>query len=106
MTYVPVWWWSVCLSVCGVSVCLCVCQCRSVTRCVSPPLQVTPEELTGLVVEFVRTLASADDLDEVGALVFQSATDPRVAKLRHSVRYYTDASRDDLKYKPVAGECS
>ncbi|XP_043207106.1 constitutive coactivator of PPAR-gamma-like protein 1 isoform X2 [Amphibalanus amphitrite] len=63
----------------------------------------TPEEVTGLVVEFVRTLASADDLDEVGTLVFQSATDPRVAKLRASVRYYTDASRDDLKYKPAGG---
>ena len=67
-------------------------------------VQVSPEELTGLVVEFVRKLASADDLDEVGALVFQSAGDPRVAKLRRSVRYYTDASREDLKYKPAAGE--
>ena len=96
---------SVCLSVECLSVCLSVRLSVSVSDPVRlPSLQVTPEELTGLVVEFVRTLASADDLDEVGALVFQSATDPRVAKLRHSVRYYTDASRDDLKYKPVAGE--
>ena len=69
------------------------------------PGQVGAEELTGLVVEFVRSLASADDLDEVSALVFQSdRADPRADRLRRSVRYYTDASRDDLKYKPAARE--
>ncbi|XP_037087602.1 constitutive coactivator of PPAR-gamma-like protein 1 homolog [Pollicipes pollicipes] len=59
----------------------------------------TAEELTGLVVEFVRGLASVDDLDQVGALVFKAAADPRVDRLKRSVRYYMNGSRDDCKYK-------
>ena len=62
--------------------------------------------MVGVVVEFVRSLPSVDDLDTIGERVFGSRTDPRVNKLKESVAYFVDGSRDGyFKYKPLNGEC-
>lgn len=55
------------------------------------------------MVRFVRGLPSVDCLDTVGARVFQSALDPRVAKLKQSVEYYVQGSREG-GFKSTNGE--
>ncbi|XP_037071414.1 constitutive coactivator of PPAR-gamma-like protein 1, partial [Pollicipes pollicipes] len=66
------------------------------------PAKAPAEDIIRLVLEFVRALPSVDCLDTVGARVFKSAKDPRIQKLKQSVAYFVNGSRDDyFKYKPA-----
>lgn len=53
------------------------------------------------VVNYIRTLPTIDDFEAIGNDVFGSAKDPRIKKLRESVKYYQVASHDGyMKMKP------
>ncbi len=46
------------------------------------------EKVIRAVVNYVRALPSIDDFDKIGNDVFGSDKDPRIRKLRESVKYY------------------
>ncbi|XP_043239958.1 constitutive coactivator of PPAR-gamma-like protein 1 homolog [Amphibalanus amphitrite] len=61
-------------------------------------------QLVGAVLQFVRSLPSVDRLDAVGERVFGDASDPRVARLKESVAYFGDGSRDGyFRHKSLSG---
>ena len=63
----------------------------------------TPENIVSEVATFVRALQTIDNLVEIGTTVFGSATDSRVQKLKESVQYYVNGTKDGfLRYWPSA----
>ena len=46
------------------------------------------------VASFVRELPAVDNLDSVGAQVFNSATDERVARFKQAVHYFLNGTRE------------
>jgi len=49
----------------------------------------------------VRTLPSADNLDTTAVQVFGSSSDKRASKLKQSVQYYLNGTKDGfLRYRP------
>jgi len=46
------------------------------------------------VAAFVRELPSVDNLESVGAKVFNSTTDGRVNRFKQAVQYYMNGTRD------------
>ena len=63
----------------------------------------TPENIVSEVATFVRALQTIDNLVEIGTTVFGSATDSRVQKLKASVQYYVNGTKDGfLRYWPSA----
>lgn len=52
------------------------------------------------VAAFVRELPSVDNLESVGAKVFNSTTDGRVNRFKQAVQYYMNGTRDQYgRYK-------
>ncbi|XP_012257994.2 constitutive coactivator of PPAR-gamma-like protein 1 homolog isoform X2 [Athalia rosae] len=65
------------------------------------PNKVTAEQTIRAVANFVKDLPSVE-LDVVAQKVFGSLSDPRCAKLRQSVQYYINGTKEGfLHYKPV-----
>ncbi|XP_046419982.1 constitutive coactivator of PPAR-gamma-like protein 1 homolog isoform X1 [Neodiprion fabricii] len=65
------------------------------------PNKVTAEQLVRTVANFVKDLHSVE-LDVVAQNVFGSLSDPRCVKLRQSVQYYINGTKEGfLHYKPV-----
>lgn len=59
------------------------------------------EQTIRTIANFVRELPSAE-LDVVSQKVFASTSDPRCSKLRQSIQYYLNGTKDGfLHYKPV-----
>jgi hypothetical protein len=53
------------------------------------------------VAAFVKGLPSIDNLDNVAVQVFGSSSDKRAAKLKQSVQYYLNGTKDGfLRYRP------
>jgi len=57
--------------------------------------QLSQEDLTQLLVDYVRALPSVEDLEEVGLDVFCAAGDARIAKLKRSVQYFMNGTSGD-----------
>lgn len=59
------------------------------------------EQMIKTIANFVRELSSVE-LDVVSQKVFGSTSDPRCSKLRQSVQYYLNGTKEGfLHYKPV-----
>lgn len=59
------------------------------------------EQMIKIIANFVKELPSAE-LDVVSQKVFGSVSDPRCSKLRQSVQYYLNGTKEGfLHYKPV-----
>lgn len=59
------------------------------------------EQTIRTIANFVRELPSVE-LDVVSQKVFGSTSDPRCSKLRHSLQYYLNGTKEGfLHYKPV-----
>lgn len=59
------------------------------------------EQVIKIIANFVKELPSAE-LDVVSQKVFGSVSDPRCSKLRQSVQYYLNGTKEGfLHYKPV-----
>lgn len=53
------------------------------------------------VVNYIRTIQSAEDLEAIATDVFGSPKDPRLRKLREAIKYYFNGSKEGyLKQKP------
>ncbi|KAK7793934.1 hypothetical protein R5R35_007700 [Gryllus longicercus] len=65
------------------------------------PGKIPAEILVKNVANFVKSLPSVDNLDSVAFQVFGSTSDKRAAKLRQSVQYYLNGTKDGfLRYRP------
>ncbi|KAK7086333.1 hypothetical protein SK128_018849 [Halocaridina rubra] len=64
--------------------------------------QTTPqEEIIRAVVKFIVNRCDVNNLLTIGAQVFGSINDPRVAKFKESVQYFLNGTKDGfLRYKP------
>lgn len=58
------------------------------------------DQLVKALANLVKTLPSVDDLEAIATQVFGSATDPRAPKLKQSIQYYLDGTKDGfLNYR-------
>lgn len=64
--------------------------------------QQTPQEdVIRAVVKFIVNRCDVNNLLTIGAQVFGSVSDPRVAKFKESVQYFLNGTKDGfLRYKP------
>ena len=61
------------------------------------------EVITRAVVNYVRTLVNVDHIEALGAEIFGSCSDPRVAKLKEVVDFYNSGTEDGYKkLKPTS----
>lgn len=64
-----------------------------------------PEALVKKVAAFIKMLESCDNLDYVATQVFGAAGDKRSAKLKQSVQYYMNGTKEGfLNYRPPSGQ--
>uniref|UniRef100_A0A1B6BZX8 Constitutive coactivator of PPAR-gamma-like protein 1 homolog n=1 Tax=Clastoptera arizonana TaxID=38151 RepID=A0A1B6BZX8_9HEMI len=69
---------------------------------IQPPGKIPVEELVKGIANLVKNLPSVDNLDTTAEFILGSASDPRVAKLKQSIQYYLDGTKDGfLKYRPA-----
>lgn len=65
--------------------------------------QTAQEDLIRAVVKFIVNRCDVNNLVTIGAQVFGSVSDPRVAKFKESVQYFLNGTKDGfLRYKPFA----
>nr|CAD7449162.1 unnamed protein product [Timema bartmani] len=63
-------------------------------------IRVPPEVFVKNIATFVKNLSSVDNLDSVATQVFGSALDKRAPKLKQSVQYYLNGTKDGfLRYR-------
>ncbi|XP_066992640.1 constitutive coactivator of PPAR-gamma-like protein 1 homolog [Anabrus simplex] len=68
---------------------------------VQTPGKIPVDTLVKNVANFVKSLPSIDNLDAVAVQVFGSASDKRANKLKESVQYYLNGTKDGfLRYRP------
>ncbi|CAL4077543.1 unnamed protein product, partial [Meganyctiphanes norvegica] len=61
------------------------------------------EEVIRAVVKFIVSRCDVNNLLTIGAHVFGSVSDPRVAKFKESVQYFLNGTKDGfLRYKPFS----
>lgn len=64
-----------------------------------------PDSLVKAVAGFIKTLDSCDNLDYVASQVFGAVGDKRSAKLKQSVQYYMNGTKEGfLNYRPPSGK--
>lgn len=60
------------------------------------------DQLIRNLAELVKTNGSVDNLDATATALLGSASDPRIPKLKQSIQYYLDGTKDGfLKYRPA-----
>jgi len=63
--------------------------------------QIPIDMLVKNVAGFVKNLPSIDNLDSTAVQVFGSSSDKRASKLKQSVQYYLNGTKDGfLRYRP------
>jgi hypothetical protein len=63
--------------------------------------QIPIDTLVKNVAAFVKNLPSIDNLDSTAVQVFGSSSDKRASKLKQSVQYYLNGTKDGfLRYRP------
>lgn len=63
--------------------------------------QIPVDMLVKNVAGFVKNLPSIDNLDSTAVQVFGSSSDKRASKLKQSVQYYLNGTKDGfLRYRP------
>lgn len=71
------------------------------------PSNLKPDALVKSVASFIKTLDSSDNLDCVASQVFGAAGDKRSAKLKQSVQYYMNGTKEGfLNYRPPSAHIS
>lgn len=64
--------------------------------------KVPSERVIRAVVNYIRALPSIEDFEKIGSDVFGSPKDPRIKKIRDSLKYYQSGTRDGYaKLKPT-----
>lgn len=70
-------------------------------------MQITKENAVTVIAEYVRTLPSPTNLDELVQKVFTSNTDKRASSLKQSILYYLNGTANGfLKYCAPQGMVS